>query len=195
MSDAELLRQFVEDRSEEAFRGLVERFLPLVLGVARRRLGNDDDARDVAQQVFALLARKASSLREAKSLPAWLHAVAVNESMHFVRSEATRRRHLNEFTRAMEVENQAPESTAWQRVLPQLNEAMLRLSDPDREALVLRFFDGCSFREMGGRLGPLHGRPRSVIQGNGTAVWVSFCQSGSKRMPRLPRHGCRQVTP
>ena len=99
MNDADLLDQFVKSRSEDAFRGLVDRFLPLVLGVARRRTGDEEAARDVAQQVFALLARKPPKLRHAAALPGWLHAVAVNESLHHVRREATRRRHLERFAR------------------------------------------------------------------------------------------------
>ena len=61
--DATLLRRFVEQDSEAAFTELVQRHLDLVYGAALRRTGGDAHAAaDVAQQVFAALARQARSV-------------------------------------------------------------------------------------------------------------------------------------
>jgi DNA-directed RNA polymerase specialized sigma24 family protein len=73
MNDAELLKPFVEHGSETAFRTLVERHLPLVLGTARRITANSLLAEDVAQTVFILLARKAPRLKNQTVLAGWLY--------------------------------------------------------------------------------------------------------------------------
>jgi RNA polymerase sigma factor (sigma-70 family) len=76
VTDAEALRRFRRDRDEEAFALLIKRFGPLVAGVCRRVLGPRPEADDAVQATFWTLARKARSIRHAKTLPAWLHAVA-----------------------------------------------------------------------------------------------------------------------
>ncbi|HJZ90726.1 MAG TPA: sigma-70 family RNA polymerase sigma factor [Gemmataceae bacterium] len=76
IEDAEALRRYHRQRDEEAFAQLVRRYVPLVTGVCRRVLGPRPEADDAVQATFWTLARKAGSIRQAKTLPAWLHAVA-----------------------------------------------------------------------------------------------------------------------
>jgi DNA-directed RNA polymerase specialized sigma24 family protein len=63
MDDRELLESWAKQRSEPAFAELVQRHLPWVWSAALRQAGDRQLAEDVTQAVFALLARKAGSLR------------------------------------------------------------------------------------------------------------------------------------
>src|SRR5882724_221211 len=74
-SDAALLTQFAATRDPDAFRALVERHGPLVLGVARRIAG-DLHADDVFQATFLTLARHAAAVRRPDALAVWLHRTA-----------------------------------------------------------------------------------------------------------------------
>src|SRR6266498_879069 len=76
-SDGELLRRYTETNSENAFAELVERHLNLVYSAALRQVNGDAHlAQDVAQTVFADLARKAASLAgRAKRPNAWVDGV------------------------------------------------------------------------------------------------------------------------
>src|SRR5262245_1976927 len=76
-TDSEALLKFARDRDEAAFAHLVRRFGPLVMGVCKRVLGNRPEADDAFQATFWVLARRAGSIRNPKTLPAWLHAVAL----------------------------------------------------------------------------------------------------------------------
>src|SRR5258706_16435640 len=71
--DAVLLKRFVAANDREAFELLIARHGPMVLGTARRFVGNTHDAEDVFQAVFLSLARLAKSIRQGRALPAWLH--------------------------------------------------------------------------------------------------------------------------
>ena len=75
-SDAFLLDRFVEQWDQVAFRDLVGRHGPMVLGVCRRILGDPHAAEDAFQATFLLLVRKAGSVRKRGSVGPWLYAVA-----------------------------------------------------------------------------------------------------------------------
>src|SRR5256885_16011145 len=71
--DAVLLARFVAAHDREAFELLIARHGPMVLGTARRLVDNSHDAEDVFQAVFLSLARLAKTIRQGRTLPAWLH--------------------------------------------------------------------------------------------------------------------------
>ena len=72
--DSQLLRRYDEDHSESAFAELVARHIDLVYSAALRQLKGDTHlAQDVAQTVFADLARKARSVSRHGVLTGWLY--------------------------------------------------------------------------------------------------------------------------
>jgi RNA polymerase sigma factor (sigma-70 family) len=152
--DGELLRRYAETNSESAFTELVKRHLALVYSAALRQVNGDAHlAQDVAQTVFADLARKAASLAGRPVLTGWLYT-----SAHFAAAKAVRaeqRRHTRE--EEAHLMNQLLCDTApdpdWERLRPVLDAAMLELNEADREAVLLRYFDNRPHAEIAGRLG------------------------------------------
>ena len=91
-SDAELITCFASKADDDAFSEIVRRYLPLVLAVTRRRLGNSGFAEDAAQQVFIVLSRKLRNGSTIPCLAAWLQKAAVFEASTMARKEARQRR-------------------------------------------------------------------------------------------------------
>jgi RNA polymerase sigma factor (sigma-70 family) len=152
-TDSELLRRYVEERSEPAFTEVVQRHVGLVYSVALRRVGGDAHlAEDVAQKVFCDLARKASALTGRPTLAGWLYASAHLASAAMVRSE--RRRKAREIeAHLMQTTLSSPESDAeWTRLRPVLDDAFVALKEEEREVIALRFFEKRSFAEIGATL-------------------------------------------
>ena len=75
-ADSELLRRYAVGSDETAFAALVQRHGPMVWNVCRRAVGHHQDAEDVFQATFLVLARKASAIRWRASIVPWLYAVA-----------------------------------------------------------------------------------------------------------------------
>src|SRR5262249_15956411 len=75
-SDRELLRRFAADADQTAFTALVRRHGPMVLGVCRRALHNDEEAEDACQATFVVLANKAGAGSWQASVANWLYATA-----------------------------------------------------------------------------------------------------------------------
>lgn len=152
-TDSELLRRFVEDRSEAAFTELVQRHLPMVQATALRRVGGDAHAADdVAQQVFVALARKAPSLRAHASLAGWLHLSSHHATAHWVRGEQRRKQREAAADSMHHSDSDAELSADAARLRPLLDDVLVTLKPQEREAIVLRFFSGRSFAEIGNAL-------------------------------------------
>ncbi|MGA2281417.1 MAG: sigma-70 family RNA polymerase sigma factor [Verrucomicrobiota bacterium] len=149
-SDLDLLGQFTRDHSQDAFTALVSRHVNLVYSAALRQVRSPQLAEEVAQSVFADLARNAGKLKTDTILTAWLYQVTRRTAIDVVRRES--RRQLRE---QMAVEMNTINATAsdWTRVEPFLDEAMHMLDDTDRAAVLLRYFENKSFREVGQALG------------------------------------------
>src|SRR5438093_1722385 len=150
MNDEQLLQSFAEHGSEAAFRTLVERHLPLVLGTARRITGESGLAEEVAQTVFILLARKARNLRPGTILSAWLYRATRFVAARALLAEQRRQRREQE---AVTMQLNTDSDPAWQPIAPRLDDALGRLGQPDRNALLLRFFEQRPMRDLGASLG------------------------------------------
>ena len=148
-TDTELLGKFVREHSEDAFAALVKRHLDLVYSAALRQVRSPELAQEVSQSVFTDLARNASRLRSGTILTAWLYQVARRTAIDVVRRES--RRQLRE---RLAVEAASMNArTDWNHIEPLLEEAMDALDETDRAALLLRYFENKSLRDVGLALG------------------------------------------
>src|SRR6476620_10080028 len=84
VSDADLLARFRDARDEAAFELLVYRHGPMVWATCGRLLRDRQAAEDAFQATFLALARRARSVRT-RSVPAWLHRVAVRAGLYLLR--------------------------------------------------------------------------------------------------------------
>ena len=152
--NSELLRRYLGEKSEAAFAELVQRNIDLVYSAALRQVNGDAPAaQDVTQAVFTDLARKAPALARHSSLAGWLYTSTRYLATKAMRAEQ-RRRSREEKAYAMTARFQDSNSNpAWDELQPVLDEVMHELSGADREAVLMRFFEGRGLREIGVRLG------------------------------------------
>src|SRR5438105_5262393 len=150
MDDWQLLRDYAERGSETAFRALVGRHLNLVLSAALRQVNDPQLAEEISQAVFILLARKARSLRHGVVLAGWLFRTTRFVAARAIRAEQRRQRREQE---AFEMQQLSTADDAWKRIAPALDEAVERLGETDRNAVLLRFFEDWSHQQVGAALG------------------------------------------
>jgi RNA polymerase sigma factor (sigma-70 family) len=102
--------------------------------------------------VFIILARKAGQLRTGTLLEGWLHQAARLTALRLARDEHLRRQREQEAQMQRQLDESHPEP-AWHELAPALDEAMSRLGEGERNAILLRFFEGRSFAEAAVKLG------------------------------------------
>lgn len=151
-SDAQLLRAYAERRSDAAFAELVRRHIDLVHSAARRMVGDAHLAQDVTQATFLALAKNAAPLTERAVLAGWLHRTAQNIAAQTVRTDVRRRAREQEAAAMNELLAASPEAD-WEQIAPHLDAALGELTEPERDAVLLRYFQRQSARDMAQTLG------------------------------------------
>lgn len=149
-SDHELLQQYASDDSQAAFAELVRRHLDLVYSAARRQVRSPALSEEIAQAVFLDLARNSGRITPGTPLVAWLHVVTRRTSIDAIRRESRRR--IREQT-ALEIAAMKSSASTWAAVEPLLDEAIEKLDEADRAAVLLRYFENKTLREVGTTLG------------------------------------------
>jgi RNA polymerase sigma factor (sigma-70 family) len=150
-SDGELLRRFAADGDQAAFTALVRRHGPMVLGVCRRALHNDQDAEDACQATFVVLAKKAASGSWQVSVANWLYATARKVARNT--RIAAARRAKREVKAAISEAVPPLDQMTGRELLAVLDEELDQLPSRYREPLVLCYLQGLTRDEAATRLG------------------------------------------
>jgi len=149
-TDLELLKRYARDHAEDAFAEIVRRHVGLVYSATLRQVRSPQIAEEVAQSAFTDLARQAHRLAPDTILTSWLYQVTRRTAIDVIRRESRRR--LREQI-ATEMNAMNATTADWTHIEPLLDEAMLALDDTDRAAVLLRYFENKSLREVGQTLG------------------------------------------
>ena len=152
-SDEELLDRFVdgdEESSESAFRAIVGRHGPMVMGVCRHALHHEHDAEDAFQATFLTLSRKADTIRDRRVLSSWLYEVAYRIAIR-ARAGASRRRDQEVQAAVACADGMIPEqerTVALNDLQPALHEEVNRLPEKYRLPIILTYLQGKSNEEV-----------------------------------------------
>ena len=151
LSDGQLLKRFIDHRDEDAFTALVRRHGKLVLGVCRRVLNHAQDAEDVFQATFLILARKACSIRRREAVGSWLYQTAYRLAQKTrARAEQERRR---EDRVAAAAQTNPVDDVGWREVRDIIDAEVARLPDKNRAAILLCYFEGRTQEDAARQLG------------------------------------------
>jgi RNA polymerase sigma-70 factor (ECF subfamily) len=157
-------RRFIrrlQRREEAAFTELVERYQARIYALVLRMLGDPEEARDVAQEVFISVFRRVDGFRGDAQLSTWMYRVAVNHTKNRLKYLGRRARGRTQEVDAVPegVLHTAqarvhgapprPDQEAEARQMLGIVQAALAKLDPDFRALVvLRDRDGLSYGEI-----------------------------------------------
>ncbi|HWC13802.1 MAG TPA: sigma-70 family RNA polymerase sigma factor [Actinomycetota bacterium] len=151
-------------RDERALAEAIETYGSAVYGVARRVITEDTFAQEVAQDTFLALWRRPGAFDPQRgSLLRFLCAIARNKAVDLVRKEESQRRSAE----ALISETHPGRAVTH---MPQLEEqdhmmrALKEITESQREALVLAYFGGRTYREVAEELGIPEGTAKTRLR-------------------------------
>lgn len=162
VADRDLLQRFTRERDDNAFAALVQRYGPLVLGVCRRVLRQEQDAEDAFQATFLVLARKAGSIGQPERLGNWLYGVASRVARK-ARVEAARRSARQQPVTDMLTSQSDPEAD-WEDLRQVLDDEVRRLPDKFGAPFVLCYLQGMTREEAAAHLGWSAGAVKGMLE-------------------------------
>jgi RNA polymerase sigma factor (sigma-70 family) len=134
-------------------------------------------AEEITQAVFIILAGKAALLHSKTILSGWLYRTTRFTAANVLRTESNRQRREKEAQMQSTIDN-AQEEAVWKELSPLLDEAMNRLGQTDRDALLLRYFENKSFRDVGVALGANEESARKRVARGLDKLRVFFVKRG-----------------
>jgi RNA polymerase sigma factor (sigma-70 family) len=172
LSGEELLLRFAATGDEPAFAEVLRRHGPAVLRLCRQVVGHEQDAEDVFQAAFLVLARKAHTIRRPGALAGWLYRTAGRLA---VEAREQSRRRLAREKAVARPEAGHPRRGIDDEVGPLLHEAVARLPSRYRSVVVMCYLEGRSnaeaARELNWPIGTV--KVRSTRARNLLRDWLS----------------------
>jgi RNA polymerase sigma-70 factor (ECF subfamily) len=165
-ADARLARLLMA-RDEEALRTVVATYGRVVFGVARRILAEASLAEEVAQDTFIALWRRPGAFDPSRgSLQSFLAGVARNKAVDLVRREESMRRAKDALLVEFEADSATsePEASSEVEEREEVKQALVRLSPLQREAIVLAYWGGRTYREVAAELGIPEGTAKTRLR-------------------------------
>jgi RNA polymerase sigma-70 factor (ECF subfamily) len=161
---------------EKAFAEIVLHRQKKVFNIAYRMLGNSEEAKDLAQEVFISVYESIKDLKEEIKFDAWLTQITLNHCRNRWKY-LKRRQYFNSDSlddpietedgsvpRAIYDPSDNPEVLLEKKMVQQLiQRGLLKLKEDQRELLVLRDLQGYSYEEMGETLGLPEGTIKSKL--------------------------------
>jgi RNA polymerase sigma factor (sigma-70 family) len=154
LNDGDLLECFrtgQRSSGQEAFRILVERHGPMVLGLCRSVVRDPHEAEDAFQATFLVLMRKSGSIRRRDTIGPWLHGVASRVARR------ARHRSIRRQNRELPLADDlpCPRAAVLEREPqePLVHDEIARLPEPFRAPVVLCCLEGLSYDLAARRLG------------------------------------------
>jgi len=156
-----------------AFDELVIKYSPRLYGLIYNMTSNHEDTNDMLQDVFAKAYRAIKGFRGKSSFYTWIHTIAVNMTLNFLKKRG-RRYHLSlddvdasiqndkEFIEVTSTSSPVREAdlTELQR---RLNESMMKLSEEHRAVVTMFHIQGMPHAEISKILGVSEGTVRSRL--------------------------------
>ncbi len=153
-TDEELVSRSVSG-DHDSFNQLVVRWQRPIFALAYRVIGHEEDARDVCQETFLRAFRGIKGFKGQAKFSSWLYRIALNLCRD--KNRSAQRSPLNKVSDDVDVLDLAPANVAgssledqvgWSELGNEVSRAMMTIPDEQRTAIVLKEYQGLTFREI-----------------------------------------------
>ena len=132
-----------------AYRELLRRYEGLVVNTCRKLLGSNQDAEEIAQDALIQVFHKIHQFEGRSQFKTWLYTIVHNYCRNRIGKIIRKREGQAAYEEhAVDTMNDVAEPTHSNPISAQVEEALDKLKDRDREILVLKFMSGLTLQEI-----------------------------------------------
>lgn len=155
--EAQLIRDIL-DGKQDGYRVLVDRYAPMVFHIVNRFVDREEDAEELAQEIFVKTYERLSSFNGQSKFSSWLYMIAKNHCRDYAKNI---RRQNKSFSEIEEYDlerqmgyNESPDQDLERKEWSELLQAGLdRITRDYAEAFLLKYENGMTYEAMSKRLG------------------------------------------
>ncbi len=169
LTDNELIARFKKTNDSYFVGELYKRYAHLVYGVCLKYLKNEEESKDATLQVFEKLLTDLKK-HDIANFKSWLHSVAKNNCLMFLRKKQTKQKRVNEYEAVYQHEEtfdtpfMVHEKVAKEGLLTDLEKAITTLKEEQRICIELFFLQEKCYNEVAGITGFSIKQVKSYIQ-------------------------------
>jgi RNA polymerase sigma factor, sigma-70 family len=153
--DALYIKQYLENRSEQAAYNLVQKYRKFVYLTVLQKISDSDEAKDITQEVFIKVLNSLNKFDNRSSFKTWLYRIAVNESINVLRKKKLRQffsiNSNDDDDNEMQFKDDSPnpeQNYEASELYKQIMDAINKLPKKQREVFMLKYFDELTYEEM-----------------------------------------------
>ena len=150
--DESLMAKVRDQNCIDSFSELFERWKSRIHRMCFRMTGNWQDAEDATQEVFGKLFRARNRYRVEARFGTFLWSIAVNQTRDVARRKGREQAKREAVSRQMIQVTDPEAATEKVEIQDEVQHALLKLSEPLRQVVVLRHYEGLAFSEIAGLL-------------------------------------------
>lgn len=156
-SDLELIEKF-QRGEEQAFNHLVLKYQKKIYNLVYRMIRNNEDALDLAQEVFVKAYYNLKNFKRESAFYTWLYRIALNLSFNHARQKKVRSFvSLFELGDTLPAKNNPVQDLEQNQINQAIDRAILTLPKKQKSVFVLRYYDQMPYRQMSEVLGKTEG--------------------------------------
>ncbi len=169
LTDNELIIRYKKSGDNSLVGELYKRYSHLVYGVCLKYFKNEEESKDAVLQIFEKLMTDLKK-HEVANFKSWLHSVAKNHCLMFLRKQQTRQKRVNEYEATFQLEEvfSAPftvhEKEEQELILTDLERAITTLKEEQRICIELFFLQEKRYNEVSEITGFTIKQVKSYIQ-------------------------------
>ena len=158
MSETDIIKK-LQQGDERAFRVMVEKYQKLVVNACYKMVFNQEDAKDIAQEVFIEVFHSIHKFRGESKFSTWLYRISINRSLNFIRDNKNQKK-----TQAIEQDNfgrqakkeadlgvygdEADKAVESQERQKMLHKTISSLPESQRVAFTLNKYEDLSYQQI-----------------------------------------------
>ncbi|ULC58520.1 sigma-70 family RNA polymerase sigma factor [Flaviramulus sp. BrNp1-15] len=150
MTDEQLVQRITENKDAKLFEVLYDKFSKKVYNMCYGFARDEDEAKDLTQDVFLKLYVKLPSFKGASKFSTWLYSLTYNHCVNYVNRNTAKKieKHTDDYYSFQDLEEEETDNSIFQTKVKKLNSALELISPEEKTILFYKYQDNLPIKKI-----------------------------------------------